>query len=389
MPFARPTLTQLIQRASSDMTTGLQSGTALLRFSNLTILGKVIAKAANALYGYLDFIAIQANPFTATGEYAIAWGALKGVYIKGAAYAAGTVACSGTNTMVIPAGTSVIRGDGATFTTTADATIVNGTANAPVIAGTAGAAGNTPAGTTFTLGAGIAGVSSSVVTVAGLQGGADVETSDAFKARYLQKYAAPAQGGAPSDYPEWAETVSGVTRTWVRPNGMGAGTVIVYFMMDDAEAAYGGFPQGTNGVATAEMRDVAATGDQLLVANAIYPLRPATALVYAVAPGQNELSFTIAGMANASVATKGLVQAAIQSAILVGASPGGVTLSDGTAGGVTWISTIEKAISAIPAAGGFVITSVEASEGTVNPGMAGNIQSNSGFLPVFGSVVFA
>ena len=388
MPFARPTLTQLIQRASSDITAGLQAGTALLRFSNLTILGKVIAKAANALYGYLDFIALQANPFTATGEYAVAWGALKGVFTKGATSAGGPITFVGTNGIVVPAGTTVIRGDGATFVTTADATIAMQSASAPVVAAIAGSAGNTPAGTSFSLGKGIAGISSSAVAAAGLQGGADVEAIDDFKARYLQIYAAPPQGGAPGDYLEWAETMSGVTRAWARPNGMGAGTVVVYFMMDDAEAVYGGFPQGTNGVATAETRDTPATGDQLLVANAIYPLRPATALVYAVAPGQNVLGFTIAGMAGASVATKGLVQAAIQSAILTNSSPGGVTLSDGTAGGITQISAIEKAIAAIPAAAGFVITGVAASAGTVNPGMAGNIQSNSGFLPVFGSVVF-
>ena len=389
MPFARPTLTQLIQRASSDIITGLQSTTGLLRFSNLGILGKVIAKAANAIYGYLDFIALQSNPFTATGEYAVAWGALKGVTIKAASAAVGPVVFSGTNGYVVPAGTSIIRNDGATFTTTADATMVGGSGSAPVVAGAAGAAGNTPIGTMFALGIGIAGISSSATTTAGLQGGADVEAADDFKARYLQEYAAPPQGGAVSDYPDWAGTVAGVTRVWVRPNGMGPGTVIVYFMMDDAEAAYGGFPQGTNGVATAETRDAPATGDQLLVANAIYPLRPATALVYAVAPGQNELGFTIAGIAGASVATKGLVQAAIRAAILTGASPGGVVLADGTAGGVTQLSTIEKAIAAIPGAAGFIITAVTASAGTVNPGAAGNIQSDSGFLPVFGSVVFA
>ena len=389
MPFARPTLTQLIQRASSDITTGMQSTTALLRFSNLAIIGKVVAKAANALYGYLDFIGKQANPFTATDEYAVAWGALKGVYINSATYAVGPMTFAGNTGMVIPAGTPVVRGDGATFTTTADATITAGNAVAPVTAGTAGAAGNSGAGTTFTLGIGIAGVNSQAIAVTGLQGGADVETSTEFKTRYLQKYASPPQGGAPGDYPEWAETVSGVTRAWVRPNGMGAGTVIVYFMMDDAEAAFGGFPQGTNGVATAESRDTPATGDQLLVANAIYPLRPATALVYAVAPGQNALGFTIAGLAGASVVTKGQVQAAVQAAILLGGSPGGITLPDGTPGGVTQLSTIEKAIAAIPTAAGFVITGVTASQGTVTPGAFGNVQSNSGYLPVFGSVVFA
>ena len=62
-------------------------------------------------------------------------------------------------------------------------------------------------------------------------------------------------------------------------------------MMDVSEAAHGGFPQGTNGVAGAETRDTAATGDQLAVANYIYPLRPATALVYACAPASQAVNY--------------------------------------------------------------------------------------------------
>ena len=48
-----------------------------------------------------------------------------------------------------------------------------------------------------------------------------------------------------------------------------------------ARPCHGGFPQGTNGVAALETRDTAATGDQLAVANYLYPLRPVTPIVYA------------------------------------------------------------------------------------------------------------
>ena len=63
------------------------------------------------------------------------------------------------------------------------------------------------------------------------------------------------------------------TRAWCLPNGMGTGTVALYTMLDNANAQWGGFPQGSNGVATLELRDAAAQGDQLTVANAIYPQR--------------------------------------------------------------------------------------------------------------------
>lgn len=389
MPFPRPTLTQLKQRVASDITTGLEGATSLLRFSNLTIIGKVLAKAVYGLYGYLDFIALQGNPATATGVYAVAWGALRGVFVKAASAAVGVATFSGTNGTPIPTGTSLVRGDGATFTTTADATIASGGATAPIVAGTAGADGNCAAGTVFTLATGISGVSSTVTALAALTGGADVETIDAFKARYLQVYAAPPQGGAEPDYQDWAGEVPGVTRVWVRRNGMGVGTVVVYFMMDIAEAAFDGFPQGTNGVAALEDRDTPATGDQLAVANAIYPVQPVTALVYAVAPGRNVLTFTIAGLSGASAATQSAVIAAVKAAVAAGSSPGGVMLANGSTGGVTLLSTVEAAIAAIPAAAGFIVTSVTASAGTVTPGSAGNVTSNVGYLADFGSVVFA
>ena len=388
MPFARPTLTQLKQRVASDITTGLEGATALLRFSNLTIIGKVLAKAVYGLYGYLDFIALQGNPATATGEYAVAWGALKGVYVKAASAASGSVTFTGVSG-TIEVGTPVVRGDGLTFLTTAAGTIAGGSVTVAIEAGTPGATSNSAAGTTFTLGTGISGVSSTATAVAAITGGADVETIDAFKARYLQVYAAPPQGGAEPDYQDWAGVVPGVTRAWVRRNGMGTGTVVVYFMMDLVEAAYDGFPQGTNGVAALEHRDAPATGDQLAVANAIYPVQPVTALVYAVAPGRNVLNFTIAGLTGASMATQAAVIAAVKAAVAANSSPGGVLLENGNAGGVTLISSIESAIAAIPAAAGFVITSVTASAGTVTPGAAGNVTSNVGYLADFGAVTFS
>jgi uncharacterized phage protein gp47/JayE len=389
MPFPRPTLTQLKDRVAADIATGLQGTSALLRYSNLGVLGKVFAKAVNGLYGYLDWIALQANPTTATGEYAIAWGALKGKFIEPAAAAGGIVTFNGNNGVTIPTGTPLVRNsDGATFTTVADVTITNGSASATVIAGTAGAIGNSTPGTSFSLGIGIAGVISSVVAITGLGGGADVETIDAFKARYLQAYAAPAQGGAEPDYLQWADVVPGVTRVWVLRHGMGPGTVVVYFMMDIVRASSGGFPQGVDGVAALEPRDIAASGDQLLVADAIYPVQPVTALVYAASPGRNAITLTIAGISGATSATKMAISAAAAAAIAASSSPGGVTLSDGSPGGVTYMSAIERAISAIPAAAGFVITAVASSDGAVSPGAAGNVTSNTGYLATLDAVTY-
>jgi uncharacterized phage protein gp47/JayE len=136
-----------------------------------------------------------------------------------------------------------------------------------------------------------------------------------------ESYAAPPHGGNQADFVTWALQVTGVTRAWCAPWIAGAGTVTVFFMMDAAEAVYGGFPQGTNGVAALETRDTAATGDQLAVANYLYALRAVTMLVYAVAPQASTQAFTIAGMSGISTAQQALVSAALTTLFLQKDSP--------------------------------------------------------------------
>jgi uncharacterized phage protein gp47/JayE len=110
-----------------------------------------------------------------------------------------------------------------------------------------------------------------------------------------------------------------------------------------------------------------ATGDQLTVANAIISLQPVTALVYACAPINNAVNFTLTGTASWSTTTKNAVSAAIS----------GVFLSNGSPGGTINMSDIESAIGAVSGTAGFVITSP-----------VGNIANATGNLPVLGTVTF-
>ena len=254
MPFTRPTLTDLRGEAAADISANLPGADALLRFSNLKVLGDVIAAMANGQYGFLDWIALQAVPFTATGEFLEGWAALKGITRQAATPATGPVQFTGTNGAIIPAGTNVVRGDGETYTTNADATVVGTTATVMVTDTTPGAAGNAAAGVIMTLGSAVPNVQSGGVTTANLTGGADVQTDASLRTEMLQAYAAPAQGGDLADYVTWALAVPGVTRAWNAGPGVGAGTVQVYVMLDAAESAFGGFPQGANGVAANETR---------------------------------------------------------------------------------------------------------------------------------------
>lgn len=369
MPFSRPTLSELKAQVAADVQANLQGVSALLRNSVLRVITVVQAGLAYLHYGYLDWIAKQAVPWTATDEYIVGWGALKNVYQKGATAASGTATFVGTAGKVIPSGAAVVRGDGRTYMVQASVTVgSSGSATVSVVDTQPGAVGNCDAGTTMSLGVSISGIQSTGVAAAPFTGGADVESPDDFRGRVIAAYQASPQGGDKDDYVTWATAVPGVTRAWCAPNAFGAGTVVVYFMMDNAEASNAGFPQGTNGVSSSETRRApVATGDQLTVANAIFPVQPVTALVYACAPIANQVNFMISGLSSASTATKAAVNAAISDAFFREGAPGGtVDLSD-----------INSGIAAVPETAGFVI---------VSP--AGNILNSSGSLPTLGTVTF-
>lgn len=369
MPYSRPSLTQLRQQAAADITSGLPGADGLLRFSNLNVISTVVAGFANLQYGYLDWIAKQAVPFTCDDEFLAAWGALKNVFIIPASYATGIWTTIATNGVFLAAGKTLQRGDGVQYITTADAVAASGVLVAPVIAVAAGAAGNCDIGTQLTLGNTIPGVNTTGTAQAAFTGGADIEDQEAFRSRVLAAFAHPSQGGAADDYIEWALEVPGVTRAWILKSGQGIGTVVVYFMMDISEAAHGGFPQGSNGVATGETRDVAATGDQLAVANYIYgPSRqPVTALVYAVAPGATSINFTIASLLPNTTAMKTAIAAAITDCFTRLASPAGTV----------YMTDIQTSIAAIPGIIDFIITSPTT-----------NVTTTTGNLPVLGTITW-
>ncbi|WP_395391506.1 baseplate J/gp47 family protein [Novosphingobium sp. BL-8A] len=377
MVFSRPTLTELRKQVAADIAAGLPGVNALLRYNNLTIIGDVEAALVDGCFGYLDWITKQSVPFTAEDEYLEGWAALKGVTRKPAIAATGKVTFNGT-AGTIPASTVLTRSDGLSFTVDVDTDLINGIAVAGITAASAGASPNTVLGTTLSLASAISGINSLCTVTEAITGGLDVERDDDLRTRMIAEYARPASGGSSTDYENWALSIPGVTRAWCVPKLYGAGTVGVLFMMDDVRSEHGGFPQGTNGVATAETRGVVATGDQLALANALYELQPVTALVYLVACTENRIDLTIDGLSTATDTTKTAIAAAFASALLSTAVPSGSSP----------LSAIEAKIASVSGAAGFVITEVTASAGTVSPGPTGNISSNPGTLPVAGSITY-
>ena len=308
MPFTRPTLPQLIERNITDLESRLPGTDARLRRSNLNVLARMMAGAVHGLYGAMDFIALQVFPDTAEAEYLDRWASIWGITRKAAAKAQGPITLTGLTGSIVPAGTVLTRSDSAEFTVDANTTLVAGTATAQVTASVAGAAGNTAAASALSFVSPVAGVNTAAVVAAGaLVNGSDMETDDGLRDRLVARIQDAPHGGADFDYVNWAKEVAGVTRAWVYPQELGAGTVTVRFVRDDDASP---IPDGA---------EVAA------VQSYINARRPVTAVVTVAAPTAVALNFTI-GVTPNTAAVKTTVEAELRDLIRREAVPGGTLL---------------------------------------------------------------
>ena len=394
MPYPIPTLTSLIQQGLQDVqaaqitNAGGTTIVGLLQKAVLRVLVKAIAAFTYGLYGQQSYIAQQSTPWGATGENAIGWGALKNIQPLDATQATGTAyftSGAAPETGTIPAGSQINRSsDGTAYLTTVSGAFSGGVCTVPIQAILPGIAGTIQAGDLGALVTPIGGISPNCALTS-VAPGTNQETESAFKARYLQAYANPSQGGAGTDYVGWALAADlGVTRAWVIPTSPSAGCVTVYFMEDVVRASYGGFPQGSNGVSPNDSRNTGssgaapiATGDQLALANALYPLRPVTALVYADAPSNNPINFTFSTLSPNTAAIQAAITAALQQMFLQVATPGGTTRPDGQTGGTIFPSDWDTAISNAAGVDVYAVSSPSAA-----------VTSSTGALPSLGTITW-
>lgn len=308
MPFARPTLTELIDRVITDISsrvTGVDS--AVLRRSLLGIVGQSEAGAVHMLYGYLDWIAKQSIIDTAEKEYLERWAAIWKVIRKTAGFAAGQVVFSGNTGSTILNGTIVQRQDGIQYRVLGDAVFGVGPLIVPVLALEAGEAGNFGSGLPIFLLSPIAGVQSTGTTTTKLEGGVDVESDERLLARLLARIQQPPHGGASFDYEQWALEVAGVTRVWVYPLQMGTGTVTVLFVCDEDVSII---------PSPAKVAEVQAY---------INARRPVTAQVFVAAPIADPLNMSIKLSPN-TTSVQNAVRAELADLIDRDSAPGGPIL---------------------------------------------------------------
>lgn len=379
MPFKRKTLSELRDENRNFLQAELKNVGALLRFANLKVVADMDAGMAHLHYGYLDYIALQSNPFTATGENLAGWMALKRVYRKPASAAKSKdVKAVGTANRVIPAGTILNRGDGYQYTVVSEIKIQDSgeghggiTAVLPDVTDDVtggGANGNADAGTVLTLDVNIAGVEAQLTLIEAATGGSDIEDEEAFRSRGLLSWQEPPQGGSDTDYKKWALEVSGVTRAWVKRRLNGAGTVGVYIMCDGN--LNDGFPVGTDGVSQLEeWGAVKASGDQLSVADHIYPLQTDTAIVFVCSPIRKTIGFEIAGIKDADSTVFSNIKNAITTLFFDESNPDGTGKID--------LSDINKSISNVDGTKGYILNSPSS-----------NITFSIGEIPMLGEVNF-
>jgi len=349
MPFERPTLQEIIDRETADITTRLEGADPQPKRGNLAVLPRAHAGAVHGLYGYLDFMARQIMPDTAEAEYLERWAGIWGLARKQAAQASGDLVLGGAAGTVIPAGWLVLRSDDAQFASTAEAVLP---APVPVAALNPGAAGNTAAGALFSLASPIAGAdATATVAAGGIGGGADAETDPALLARLLARVQAPPHGGKESDYVAWALEVPGVTRAWAYANRLGAGTVGVAFLVE-------GSPTGP--IPNQDELDA--------VAAHIEPLRPVTAAVTVFALNPLPVDFEI-HLAPDNATVRAAVAAELADLLKREALPGESTLL---------LSHVREAISTAAGEYDHTLTSP-----------AADVEAGAGDYPVMGEITWS
>jgi len=309
MPYNRPTLTQLISQAQTNVASHLPGDDPLLAMCPENAIAYALAGLTHGLHGHVMWLSKQLVPGPNMDyPWLCRWASIRGLTPTPATKTDLSATIAGASGTVVNAGVSWATNDGTTYLQDATATIgAGGTASINALAATAGAAGNQATGALLTLATPVVGVNS-FATVSGINTvGADIEGTGAFLARYRLNLSTPAKGGGPNDYATWALAYSGVTRAWEMPLVDGPGTVGVYVVDDNASS-------GTWPALAANVQTYLRT------------LAPVTAVVNAYAPTPVAFNVTIGPTGAIPSAKQAAVTAEISGMVLALSAPTGCSI---------------------------------------------------------------
>lgn len=280
MPFAIPTLRDLVERARLSFRAHLPGTDAWLWPNNIGPSAKVMAGLTSEVFGFADYISRQRLPLTAEKEHLDDHGKMYGLARRIATAARGQVRFIATTALTVDDGAIVERSDGVQFRIPSGAAIPGpGELLLEAVAVTNGAATQSVVGTPLTATSGVTGTAAISVYTNGFVGGGDIESDESFRARILFRVRNIPQGGSAADYVSWATDMPGVTRAYVERNWRGAGTVRVFVLFDN-DYPHGIAPQSV----LAPVRDY------------IEALRPAGAIVTVVPPTAFPIDMVVRGL---------------------------------------------------------------------------------------------
>lgn len=273
MPYEMPTLPALITRTQSDFE---RNAPDALRRSDAKVASRVLSGAAYGLYGHQEWIARQSHPATCDEEMLLKWAEwrLKDGR-KAAVPAVGPIVVIGANNALVDAGMVYQHQDGRRYVVTVTTRLVGGTAQVPVRAEEPGALGNVESGQLTAVSPALGVNPEATIGADGLAGGADQEEIEQLRTRVRAAFQNPSKVGSGADFEEWALEVPGVTRAWALSRWMGPGTFGLMFVCDGDE-------------------DIFPSAEKVAEVQAYLDIkRPVTAEVYAFAPINRVISFTI------------------------------------------------------------------------------------------------
>ena len=361
MPYPRPTLQALTDRLLGDLASYLSETDPQRRRSVLNTLGRSLAGSHHEIFGYIEWIALQAFPDTAEGPELEQWAEIWEISRLPVVKATGVITVAGTAGTVIAEGTTWRSGAQLDYVSDEEETVgAGGTVDIAVTAAAAGTASNLALAAKMSLTSPIAGVESEATVQTALTGGADVESDASLLSRLLIRLRNPPRGGAFSDYELWGQNGHpDVSRVFVRPLERGLGTVNVYFMTDDATA---------NGIP--EAATVAAVNTY------IQARRPVTADVQVSAPAAAPLDIAISMLNPSTDDVQNAIRAELKDLIQREADVGGML--NGEQQGTLLLSHIREAISTAEGEVNHVLTAPVA-----------DVQVAAGTIITLGNVTFS
>lgn len=363
MPFERPSLDDLKNRAETDIKGGLGI-VNVLRRSFIKVISRAVAGLSHLLYGFLDFIAKQVFPDSAEVEFLERWASIWGITRNEATFAELNIGIVFTGSGTVPANTLYQREDGVQYTL--DAEVTSGIAQTlpgKVIAVVAGSDGNLADASVISLLSPIANVENDSSVTSTEVEGEDTELDESLRSRLLDRMQNPPLGGSANDYLQVVKAVPGVTRAWVLPLNQGAGTVDVSFVEDD---------------------DVPITPDAPKiqeVVDAIDAFKPVTALTTVFAPTLGPTTFNISIKPNNATVQQAIIDELddifLADANLVGAYKNASENFDGK----ILLSKIRTAIGTAQDLEDYVIN-------TIDGGAPADPQASAGELLTLGTITW-